>query len=97
MTTVDLLDDWTKRIIPPEMGDYNIEMAGDIAVRTIGGHEGVYIPLRLTHKDGEAYTSLAFRVPVEDNYVIANATGDTDQTVLRSFLSLAVENIVIED
>jgi hypothetical protein len=97
MSAEALLEDWPQRVIPSEMGDYAIEMAGEIARAAIGSYQGVLIPLRLTHTDGEAYTSLAFRVPREGRYVIANATGDTDQTVLRGFLSLAVENIEIED
>lgn len=96
MSSEQLLADWPNRVIPSEMGDYRIEMAGEIAIRTIGGEEGIFIPLRLTHKDGGAFTSLAFRIPRGDTYVIANATGATDQTVLRGFLSLAVENMQIE-
>lgn len=96
MSKANLLEDWTKRIIPSKAGDYSVEMAGDISVMTIGTYEGIYIPLLLTHTDGDSYTSLAFRIPRDGDYVVANATGDIDRTVLHGLLDVAVENFNIK-
>lgn len=92
-----LLADWEQRVIPEEMDGFRFTMMEPISTETLGAETGIMIPLQVTSPEGDLYNSIAFRVPLDGFYLVANATGKTDTDALRRFLETAVENMTIAE
>jgi hypothetical protein len=92
-----LVKDWTARQIPQMLDGNRFEMLGPIAAATLGGRQGILIRLRITDADDDNFISHAFRLPLKGHYLILNATGDVEETVLDRVLRQAAARVVIRE